>query len=137
METLRVDELIIGTPTGKHLRLTAGRIDAYDAHNRRRFFLELEAGDLPCLMLCDGNEMPRVRAGVEAGGEGYLVLNDGNGAIRLELRVNDEGKPEQTFYSPDEDPLLSFEEDTHGRVTVMRTNHCGGIEPWVPTPATI
>lgn len=136
METLRVDELIIGKSDGEHLHLTAGKIVARDGHGCVRLYFSQGEKGIPDITLYDSNGTERLSIGVRDNGGPYVLLNDGNGTMRLGIEMDSyDGGPRLTLYGQDETVAFTIAGREEGTVELLHGRPQGGLEPWVPTPA--
>jgi hypothetical protein len=131
MKPLQLDELIIGSFEGPHLRLQATTIEAFDRNKIRRFRVVTEGGRYPTLELCDGNGNARVAAGVYDNGAPYLVFRDGAYTARVELAMDeDQGDVTLIFCDRNETRVFSVGDDQE--CNIQRRDEHGNMVPWTP-----
>lgn len=135
MKSLQLDELIVGSTEGPHLRLQDNAIEAFDRNGTQRFRVLMEGGRYPTLELCDGNGNARIIAGVYDNGAPYLTFRDGNFTERAELAMDeDDGDVSLVLCDRTDNRIFDLSEDHNHVVQMERMDANGNKETWIPTP---
>lgn len=114
-DSLHVQELIIGNPSGQHTKLTGTgwEFRAGLGPRQTRVYLHLDAG-FPELSFFDANGTERLKLCIYPDGTPRIELLDANGHGRLACGVLDEGVSHLSFYNGEGQCQMELEAEADG-----------------------